>query len=53
MPEFLEDIICLAGVSYLFYRFYNLIVSIAKIFTDRNKSGSGNFLHERSKINLP
>ncbi len=48
MSEILNDIICWIGISYLLYRIYNLLVSIAKIFTERNKSGSVDILHKRS-----
>ena len=47
MPEFLEDVVCWIGVSFLIYRIYNLVVSTAKIFTGRGKSGSENILHEQ------
>jgi len=45
MPEILRDIICLFGVVYLFYRFYNTAVSTAKILMNRNKSKSKKILH--------
>jgi threonine/homoserine/homoserine lactone efflux protein len=38
MPEILRDIMCLFGVAYLLYRFYNMAMSTAKILMNRNKS---------------
>jgi threonine/homoserine/homoserine lactone efflux protein len=45
MPEILRDIICLFGVVYLLYRFYNMVVSTAKTLIDRNRSKSKQILH--------
>jgi len=47
MPEILRDIICLFGVVYLLYRFYNMAASTAKIFINRNKSESKEVLSRR------
>jgi hypothetical protein len=47
MPEITKDIVCMVGVIYLLFHISRMVVSIAKMFTDRNKSKSESILHER------
>jgi hypothetical protein len=47
MPDFLKNLICWIGVSYMLYRFYYMVVSTVKILVYRNKTGSKDISNEQ------